>query len=135
LTLVVDASFVVAGLVDVGGPGAWAQPLLIAETLAAPHLMHVEVAHTLRRLTMTGALSAEEASLAHAVLLDLPVDLFPYAPYASRVWELRNNVTAYDAWYVALAEFLRANVATLDVRLARTTGLHCGFETPPTSGL
>jgi predicted nucleic acid-binding protein len=47
------------------------------------------------------------------------------------VWELRENITAYDAWYVALAEELRATVATLDTRLARAPGPRCRFETPP----
>jgi len=69
--------------------------------------------------------------MAHADLLDLRVELFPYAPFTARVWELRDNVTAYDARYVALAESLRSSIATLDLRLAQATGLQCGCETPP----
>jgi predicted nucleic acid-binding protein len=68
--------------------------------------------------------------MAHADLLDLRVELFPYAPFAPRVWELRDNVTAYDAWYVELAESLGSSLATLDHRLARADGPRCGFETP-----
>jgi predicted nucleic acid-binding protein len=74
---------------------------------------------------------ADVAALAHADLLDLQVELFGYAPFAARVWELRGNLTCYDAWCVALAEFLGSPVATLDVRLATAAGRGCAFETPP----
>jgi predicted nucleic acid-binding protein len=130
VTLVVDASVVVSALVDAGRTGAWAESLLAAEPLAAPHLMPVEAANILRRVAATGDISADAASMAHADLLDLRVELFPYAPFAARVWELRDNVTAYDAWYVALAESLQSSIATLDLRLARATGPQCGFKTP-----
>jgi predicted nucleic acid-binding protein len=129
--LVVDASFVVAALVDGGEEGTWAQELLGAERLAAPHLMPVEVANILRRAVRNDDLSADSAALAHADLLDLRVDLFPYGPFAARVWELRGNVTSYDAWYVALAETLGARLATLDVRLSRARGPRCLFAVPP----
>jgi len=131
VTLVVDASMVVSALVDVGSTGAWAESLLAAEPLAAPQLMPVEAANILRRAAATGDISADIASMAHVDLLDLRVELFPYAPFAARVWALRDNLTSYNAWYVALAEYLGASVATLDRRLARATGPHCGFETPP----
>jgi len=129
--LVVDGSFVVAALVDGGHEGTWADGLLGNDTLAAPHLMPVEVANILRRAVGSGELSADAASLAHADLLALRIDLFPYAPLASRVWELRENVTCYDAWYVALAEALNAPLATLDVRLSHATGPRCRFQLPP----
>jgi predicted nucleic acid-binding protein len=69
--------------------------------------------------------------MAHADLLDLRVELFPYAPFASRVWELRGNVTSYDAWYIALAESPGSSVATLDRRMAKAPGPRCDFDTPP----
>ena len=58
----------------------------------------------------------------------LVIELFPYAPFASRVWELRDNVSPYDAWYVALAESLQADLVTLDRRLTRAAGCRwrCG---------
>ena len=59
------------------------------------------------------------------------VELFPYAPFASRVWELRDNLTSYDAWYIALAESLGVGVATLDRRMAQAPGPRCTFEMPP----
>lgn len=130
MTLVVDASVIAAALVDGGADGEWADRLLQAHPLAAPHLMPVEAANVLRRAALAGDLSPDTASVAHADLLDLRIALFPYAPFAARVWELRGNVSAYDAWYVALAESLEAPLATLDRRLARASGPRCRFETP-----
>ena len=127
MTLVVDASLVVAALVDSGADGRWAEPLLTSDSLAAPHLLLAEAANILRRSALAGAISAEQASLAHADLLDLRVELFPYAPFAARIWELRENVTCYDAWYVAIAEALSAPLATLDARLAKSSGPRCRF--------
>jgi len=129
--LVVDASMVVAALVDGGRAGAWADALLLAEGPAAPHLMPVEVANILRRAALAGDISSDVAALAHADLLHLRIELFPYEPFAERVWALRTNLTAYDAWYVGLAESLDAPLATLDERLVRSDGPRCTFATPP----
>ncbi|MBS3941378.1 MAG: type II toxin-antitoxin system VapC family toxin [Actinobacteria bacterium] len=131
MTVVIDASVAVAALVDAGPDGQWAEGLLADEPLAAPHLFPVEVANLLRRASLAGDISPDVAALAHADLIDLRVDLFPYEPVAERVWELRGNVTAYDGWYVALAERLGAPLATLDRRLAGAAGPRCPFLTPP----
>ena len=131
MTVVVDASVVVAALIDTGPVGLWAEALLVSGPLAAPHLMPVEAATILRRLALAGDVSADVASQAHADLLDLRLELFPYSSCAPRVWELRSNITAYDAWYVALAETLGATLATLDARLGRATGTRCEFAVPP----
>lgn len=128
--LVVDAALVVAGLVDSGPEGAWADSLLETDGLAAPHLMPVEAANILRRAALAGNITADAASMAHADLIALRVALFPYEPFAERVWELRENVTAYDAWYVAMAEALDAALATLDTRLSRASGPRCSFQMP-----
>jgi predicted nucleic acid-binding protein len=130
MTVVVDASVIVAGLVDTGPDGAWAESLLESEALAAPHLMPVEVTNILRRAALAGDISVDVASLAHRDLLQLRVELFPYEPFAERVWALRENVTAYDAWYVALAESITSPLATLDGKLSRATGPRCSFSTP-----
>jgi len=130
VTLVIDASLVVSALVDSSDTGRWAESQLTSGPLSAPHLMPVEVTNILRRSAASGEITQDVASMALADLLDLRVELFPYAPFAPRVWELRDNVTSYDAWYVALAEFLGSSVATLDRRLARAAGPRCGFETP-----
>ena len=100
--------------------------------LAAPHLMPVEAANILRRSALAGDISADVASLAHQDLVSLRLELFPYRLSATRVWELRSTVTAYDAWYVALAETLGARLASLDARLSRAGGTRCEFALPPT---
>lgn len=133
MTLVVDASLVVSALVDGGSTGSWAESMLAGEPLSAPHLMPVEVANILRRAAAAGEISPDVAAMAPADLLDLRVELFSYGPFAPRAWELRDNLTSYDAWYVALAEFLGSRVATLDLNLARAAGPRCGFDTPPTA--
>lgn len=130
MTLVVDASLVAAALIDAGPTGVWAETRLGSEPLSAPHLMPVETANIVRRAAAAGDISPDTAALAHADLLDLRVELFPYHPFATRVWELRENVTCHDGWYVALAEFLDASIATLDSKLARATGPRCQFELP-----
>jgi len=131
VTLVVDASIAVAALTDSGPIGAWARALLQSKSLAAPHLMPAEAGNILRRLSLTRDITADGASMAYAELMTLRVELFSYGPLASRVWELRGNATAYDAWYVALAEALGARLATLDLRLSRASGPRCDFAVPP----
>ena len=131
MTVVVDSSVMVAALIDQGPVGTWAEVLLVSGPLAAPHLMPVEVANVLRRSALAGDISADVASLAHEDMLSLRLELFPYSACASRAWELRANITAYDAWYVALAETLGARLATLDSRLSRAPGARCEFVVPP----
>ena len=128
---VVDSSVVVAALIDAGPVGSWAEALLASGPLAAPHLMPVEAANVLRRAALAGEISADVAALAHEDLLSLRLELFPYSVCATRAWELPSNITAYDAWYVALAESLGARLATLDARLTRATGTRCEFALPP----
>jgi len=130
MTVVVDASLVVAALVDSGPAGLWSEEVLLAGDAAAPHLMPVEVANILRRAAAAAEISQDVAAMAHADLLKLPVELFPYETVAIRAWELRANLTLYDAWYVALAELLEADLATLDRRLSRAAGPRCGFLLP-----
>lgn len=125
-----DASVVVAALLDTGPEGAWAEEILTRDHLAAPHLLPVEVANILRRAALAGDVSLDVATLAHADLVELPVELFPYQPFSDRVWALHQTVTAYDAWYVAIAEALEADLVTLDGRLARAAGVRCRVVTP-----
>ena len=130
MTLVVDATVVVAALVDSGPDGQWAESILVFDVLAAPHLMPVEAANIIRRAALVGDLSPDHATLVHSDLVRLRVDLFPYEPVAARAWELRDNLSIYDAGYVALAEALGAPLATLDRRLSRATGPRCPFLLP-----
>lgn len=130
MTLVVDASVVVAALVDDGEVGRWAEAALGHRGLAAPHLMAFEAANILRRAALRGDISEDLARLAHTDLLDLTVEFADYEVVAHRAWELRTSVTVYDAAYVALAEALDAPMMTLDLRLARAAGPRCPFLTP-----
>ena len=133
MTTVVDASVVVAALVESGSDGRWAQSTLAEGNLAAPELALVEATDVLRRLEQKEKISRAEATFAHADLLRLDLELFPFAPFAGRVWELRGNVSSYDAWYVALAEALDCPLATLDLRLSRACGPRCRVVVPPLS--
>jgi predicted nucleic acid-binding protein len=130
VTLVLDASVMVAALVDSGEVGAWAESCLLSPSLAAPHLLSVEVASALRRATAAGDISPDVAALAHEEFQTLRIEFFPYQPFVPRVWALRENVTPYDAWYVALAESLDAPLATLDTRLTWAAGPGCVFHLP-----
>lgn len=130
MNAVVDASAVVAALVDSGPHGEWAESIVAANALAAPELVLAESANILRRMERANIVSRIEANGAQADLLGLAIELFPFAPFARRVWELRSNLTSYDAWYVALAEALDCPLATLDGKLARAPGPKCAFMVP-----
>jgi predicted nucleic acid-binding protein len=130
LSTVVDSSVLVAAVVDVGPHGIWSEDVIANGPLHAPELARVEAANILRRLERAKQITTTEANTAHDDLLQLEIELFSYDPFADRIWELRHNVTSYDAWYVAVAEALRLPLATLDKRLARTKGLNCEFLTP-----
>ena len=93
----------------------------------------VEVSNILRRLEQRAEISRIEATTAHINLLRLEVELFPFAPFAERIWALRGNLTSYDAWYVAVAEALDCPLLTLDRRLSRASGPTCEIITPPRS--
>ena len=127
MTVVLDASVAVAALADAGDRGRWARELLGERHLVAPHLLPVEVTSTLRRLALAGTIDAFSAGTAVRELTDLGIELYPFEPFAPRVWALRATVTAYDACYVAVAEASGAPLATLDERLAGTPGLLCEF--------
>jgi predicted nucleic acid-binding protein len=97
-------------------------------TLHAPHLLDLEVASVLRRLTAGGALEEMRSSEGLVDLAAMPIHRYPHDFLLKRVWELRGNLTAYDAAYVALAEALRAPLLTCDRRLARAGGHRARIE-------
>jgi predicted nucleic acid-binding protein len=92
------------------------------DSLHAPHLLDVEVAQVLRRYARTGGLAAERAAQALDDLADFPLLRYPHDLLLARVWELRDNLTAYDAVYIALAETLGAALVTRDARLTGVPG-------------
>jgi predicted nucleic acid-binding protein len=97
-------------------------------TLHAPHVLDVEVAQVIRRYAANGEISGERGRLALADLADLPLRRYPHDFLLPRMWDLRNNLTAYDAAYVALAEALDAPLLTRDRRLAVAAGHRARIE-------
>jgi predicted nucleic acid-binding protein len=120
--IVVDTSAVLGVLA--GRPAA---PGLIDRVrsdgdLHAPHLLDVEFQHALRRLVVGRAISEDRAADVRTDFSDLSIVRYPHVSLADRMWELRNNVTAYDAAFLALAEVLAIPLVTCDARLARAPG-------------
>jgi predicted nucleic acid-binding protein len=133
VTVVVDASFVMASLSNESDTvRTWANEVIRNSDLVAPHVMPVEVTSALRIAERRELMTHEHATRAHQDLVGLDVELYPFEPFALRVWALRQAVSPYDAWYVALAERLGAPLATLDRRLARAADPRCEFTVPPT---
>ena len=130
MTTVIDASVLVAALVDSGPDGIWAESVIAQGSLVGPELALAEASNILRRLEQAGTITRSEATGAHNDLLRLDLELFPFAPFAHRVWALRDNLTSYDAWYVALAEALACPLATLDRHMTRASGPTCQFVAP-----
>ena len=126
--IVVDASFLAAALADDGHDGDHARARLRGERLTAPELVDLEVTSVWRRRMREGAMDVRRAALALADLTALPLRRAPHRALLARCWELRDNLTIYDASYVALAEALEVSLLTGDGRLARATGPRCRIE-------
>jgi predicted nucleic acid-binding protein len=126
--IVVDASVLAVALVDDGPDGDVARARLRGESLAAPDLIDLEVLSVLRRQLASGRLDRRRADLAVGDLVDLPLQRVAPRQLVSRVWERRDNLTPYDAAYVAVAEVLEAPLLTADQRLASAPGVRCHFE-------
>ena len=99
-----------------------------AEEVHIPHLFDVEVLHALRHHSLHGDLSGKQSRLILRLLYEMKAVRYPHAPLAARIWELRENLTAYDACYVALAEVLDAPLVTMDARMARAPGIRAEVE-------
>lgn len=128
--VVCDASALVALLLDGGPAGRFAAQALAGADLAAPSLVAFEAANIIRRHELAALVSSDQAAQAHADLLELEIEHWPYELLAARAWELRRNLTCYDASYVALAELTDGTLVTLDERLRRAPGLRCAVATP-----
>ncbi len=129
-SFVCDASAVAALLLDGGPDGQWVADTITSGQIAAPALISYEAADVIRRHEITGQISSDQASQAHADLLDLAIELWPYELVAVRAWELRQNLSIYDAAYVALAETTGLTLVTLDKRLAKAPGAKCRIAAP-----
>ena len=124
--LVVDASVVIELLV--GEDAAEIERRVRGADLVAPHLIDAEVPQVLRRFVRAGALSPERAELALADLSALSIERYAHEPLVGRAWELRNNLTIYDALYVALSEAADAPLLTRDAALGRAPGVRATVE-------
>jgi len=127
--IVVAASAVLAVLLRTEEAAVLTERLLDrGETLHAPHLLDLEVTQVTRRYLLAGDLDESRGAEILHDLADLPLTRYSHAPMVSRIWELRENVTAYDAAYLALAEALDAPLLTRDAKLARAPGHEASVE-------
>ena len=126
--IVVDASVLAPALADDGPDGDLTRARLRGETLAAPDLIDLETTSVIRRLFRIGQLDERRADLALRDLVELPLRRAPHRPLLRRCWELRHNLTVYDAAYVVVAEALEVRVLTADARLANAPGPRCEIE-------
>jgi predicted nucleic acid-binding protein len=127
--IVVDASALAEVLLRRPAAAAVERRLFdTAETLHAPHLIDIELAHVVRRFNALGALDGERGSQVLKDLTDLSLMRYPHSFLLPRIWELCANLTAYDAAYVALAEILDATLLTCDRRLAAAAGQNVRVE-------
>ena len=120
----------VAVLLDGGPDGQWSEGAIRGQRLWAPHMMPAEVTNIVRRSLVAKLISADAAAMALADLDAFSLNLVPFRPFADRIWELRDNLTSYDAWYVATAESLGAPMVSLDRRLAKAKGIKCPVLVP-----
>src|SRR5206468_8898018 len=116
---------------DDGRDGDAVRARLRGEELVAPELLDLELVSVFRRQLAAGALDARRAQLALDDLHDLPIHRARHLPLLDRSWELRHNLTVYDAAYVALAEALSSVLVTVDARLGKVPGIRCAVEVVP----
>lgn len=121
--IVLDASAAVLALLNDGD----ARRALANETVVIPHLADSEIAHALRAQVLRGRVGADNAQAALARWARLGLRRLAVVGLLARIWELRENVTAYDATYVALAEALACELVTADARLAQAPGPVCAI--------
>ena len=128
--IVIDASVLIAAFVEDSNEAVWARQIASEPELHSPELVMAEVANGLRRSERIQTITSVEADLARSDLLRLGLKLHSFAPFAERIWEMRHNLTCYDAWYVALAESLDCPMVTLDRRIGRSGIVDCEVITP-----
>ena len=127
--IVVDASALIEVLLGTSAASCLAERFFAeGETLHAPHLIDLEVTQVLRRYALAGTFSAERGTEALEDLSGFPIVRYPHQPFLSRIWNLRHNVTAYDAAYLALAEAIDAPLVTRDAKLASAAGHQARIE-------
>jgi predicted nucleic acid-binding protein len=126
--IVVDASVIAPALADDDEDGERARSRLQGERLTAPEVLDLEVVSVIRKAFASGALSRRRAGLALADLIDLELERISHRQILARIWELHQNLTPYDAAYVALAETINVTLVTADRRLSLAPGPRCTIE-------
>jgi predicted nucleic acid-binding protein len=127
--IVIDASVLANVVGDDGDDGRWARAALQrADGAGAPDLVDVETVAVLRKRWLARTITERRFAVAIDDLADLAIDRYPTLPLMRRAYQLRANLTAYDAAYVALAEGLDCALLTADARLARATGPRCAIK-------
>ena len=127
--IVVDASVVAHAITEPSDLGGRARAAIDGGGgLHAPHLIDLEVANFLRKRIAAGTLDDEQTSAALGDLIHLSIRRYPHGPMLPRIWELRDNVTPYDASYIALAEQLGCMLVTSDARLGAVPSARCPIE-------
>lgn len=126
---VIDASVFVDSLVSVGPAGERARAEIgLLDALEVPAIFRAEVVSAFRGLLLRHELHARDASLSLEALRKTKMVEYPFEPFIARAWELRDSLTVYDAWYVALAERLATDLVTADERLASARGPRCAIR-------
>lgn len=128
--IVLDASAGVELLLATRSLGVPVRERLLQENgrIHVPHLFDIEITSVIRRLERAGGVSGGRARQALSVLRDLPLARYPHWPLQDRVWRLRENLTPYDAVYVALAEALDGVLLTADRKLERVPGVYARVD-------
>lgn len=129
--IVIDSSVLIAALVEDTEDAVWARTIAANPDMHGPELVLAETMNGIRRSELNLGISTVQAEFARNDLLRIGLSLYPFTPFAERIWDLRHNLTCYDAWYVALAETLGCPLVTLDHRMSRASGVQCQVLTPP----
>ena len=131
MTQVADASALVLMHTDLGRRGEWARRMIDEGGLLGPAMVYAEASNALRMMEYRGAISAQKAESALADIIGIHIGLHEFLPHVRRAWELRHNTSAYDAWYIAIAEENDCQLVTGDLRLRAVPGVRCEIVTPP----
>lgn len=126
--IVLDASAAVELLLNTAAGRRIAARLTPGEVIHCPHLIDIEITQTLRRLVACAEITRDRATLALAHWSSIDIERYPHVPFLDRIWAMKENFSAYDAAYVALAEILRAPLITGDERLANAPGASARIE-------
>ncbi|WP_030160787.1 type II toxin-antitoxin system VapC family toxin [Glycomyces sp. NRRL B-16210] len=123
--IVLDNSALIEYLTEDSELGRRVRQLLIGQEIAVPHSIDLECVSVLRRLVRHGQLDVDRATAALELFRQMALRRYDHVSLLPRIWELRGNMTSYDAAFAALAEQLGASLLTVDKKFDKTPGLRC----------